>query len=429
MISPIAHVDVVGNLIASNTSAIVFDVAIENGRSSNGNFSVTGDIYANGDLRFVIDAHGIQTGTHTLYLFQYDGRIIGSWNLIAEIVSLKRSICNAQATEDRTRSNRYDVQLTIQCADALQSSSTMSTSTIAGIIAGMIGFIIIVAVIVVVILVIRRKNRGDEMEIEMKRKFVLDDVVLGREIGSGAFGKVFQGRWLQTEVACKSIKKEQRHMIQGEIDILTSVRHPNIVQYFGLHERDDECYMVMEFMRDGDLLSALIGRKISKFAAMKDVIAQCAAGMLHLAEKNILHRDLAARNVLVRFIQNESYEIKISDFGMSRIASGDPAPITEKFPVRWVPAEVLEDRRFTEQSDVWSFGILMWEVFTQGQVPYGRLTSNQDVMSAILELEHPQVPSHMPEDMKSLMLSCWNEEGKRPTFRDITSALGQVAME
>ncbi|KAL6462646.1 hypothetical protein MHYP_G00290680 [Metynnis hypsauchen] len=151
-----------------------------------------------------------------------------------------------------------------------------------------------------------------------------------------------------------------------------------------------------------------------------------AAGMQYLSEMNYVHRDLAARNILV----NSNLVCKVSDFGLSRVLEDDPeAAYTTrggKIPIRWTAPEAIAYRKFTSASDVWSYGIVMWEVISYGERPYWEM-SNQDVIKAIDEGYRLPAPMDCPIVLHQLMLDCWEKSrSERPKFGQIVNSLDQL---
>ncbi|MGH0115128.1 UNVERIFIED_CONTAM: hypothetical protein FKN15_070648, partial [Acipenser sinensis] len=154
-----------------------------------------------------------------------------------------------------------------------------------------------------------------------------------------------------------------------------------------------------------------------------------AAGMRYLSEMNFVHRDLAARNVLV----NSNLVCKVSDFGLSRFLRGDDeslptftAALGSKIPIRWTAPESIQYRKFTSASDVWSFGIVMWEVTSYGERPYWDM-SNQEVMTAVGDEYRLPAPPNCPGTLHSLMLDCWlKDRSERPAFEQIVSTLDKL---
>uniref|UniRef100_A0A8C6SEP3 receptor protein-tyrosine kinase n=1 Tax=Neogobius melanostomus TaxID=47308 RepID=A0A8C6SEP3_9GOBI len=150
------------------------------------------------------------------------------------------------------------------------------------------------------------------------------------------------------------------------------------------------------------------------------------AGMRYLAERNFVHRDLAARNVLV----NSNLVCKVSDFGLSRLMRGldhniptYTASLGSKIPVRWTAPEAFQHRKFSSASDVWSFGVLMWEVMSYGERPYWDM-SNQEAVADQFRLP---APHSCPAALHSLMLQCWQaDRGDRPGFDVLLSSLDRL---
>ncbi|XP_068087282.1 ephrin type-A receptor 7 isoform X5 [Hyperolius riggenbachi] len=151
-----------------------------------------------------------------------------------------------------------------------------------------------------------------------------------------------------------------------------------------------------------------------------------AAGMRYLADMGYVHRDLAARNILV----NSNLVCKVSDFGLSRVIDDDPDAVYTttggKIPVRWTAPEAIQYRKFTSASDVWSYGIVMWEIMSYGERPYWDM-SNQDVIKAIEEGYRLPAPMDCPAGLHQLMLDCWQKErGERPKFEQIVGILDKM---
>jgi len=143
-----------------------------------------------------------------------------------------------------------------------------------------------------------------------------------------------------------------------------------------------------------------------------------AAGMLYLGEKNIIHRDLALRNLLVGSGTDKSrFTIKISDFGMSKITSEEYYKTQNKsIPIKWCPPEVIEYGKFSVQSDIWAFGVTMWEIFTYAKAPYYG-TSNMEAAKEVIKGYRLEIPEACPKEIYKLMNDCWNVNvTERPSF-------------
>ncbi|XP_077419898.1 tyrosine-protein kinase Fes/Fps isoform X2 [Vanacampus margaritifer] len=224
----------------------------------------------------------------------------------------------------------------------------------------------------------------------LKDKWVLehDGVILGNLIGRGNFGEVYSGtlRCDNTPVAVKTCKEnlapEHKNKFLMEARILKQYDHPNIVKLIGVCTQKQPIYIVMELVKGGDFLSFLRQEGPSQTPKMLVRMTEnVAAGMEYLETKKCIHRDLAARNCLVA----ERHVVKISDFGMSR-QQDDGVYSAEgglrQIPIKWTAPEALNYGRYTTESDVWSFGVLLWEVFSMGMIPYTSM-SNQQVRDEV----------------------------------------------
>uniref|UniRef100_A0A674GQQ8 receptor protein-tyrosine kinase n=1 Tax=Taeniopygia guttata TaxID=59729 RepID=A0A674GQQ8_TAEGU len=208
-------------------------------------------------------------------------------------------------------------------------------------------------------------------------------------------------------------------------------RHPNVVRLRGVvSTAGPPAMIVTEFLLHGALDAFLRGREgtlptLQLVAMLRGI----AAGMRYLAEAGFVHRDLAARNVLV----DAHLVCKVSDFGLSRALGGardsDPtytSSLGGKIPIRWTAPEAIAFRTFTSASDVWSFGIVMWEVLSFGERPYWDM-SNQDVINAVEQDYRLPPPPRCPAPLHRLMLQCWQRQrGARPTFPHLLRALDHL---
>nr|XP_060473585.1 tyrosine-protein kinase Fes/Fps [Panthera onca] len=267
-----------------------------------------------------------------------------------------------------------------------------------------------------------------------KDKWVLnhEDLVLGEQIGRGNFGEVFSGRLRadNTLVAVKSCRETLPPDIKAkflqEAKILKQYNHPNIVRLIGVCTQKQPIYIVMELVQGGDFLTFLRteGARL-RMKTLLQMVGDAAAGMEYLESKCCIHRDLAARNCLV----TEKNVLKISDFGMSReeadgvyAASGG----LRQVPVKWTAPEALNYGRYSSESDVWSFGILLWETFSLGASPYPNL-SNQQTREFVEKGGRLPCPELCPDAVFRLMEQCWAyEPGQRPSFSAIYQELQSI---
>ncbi|XP_047653656.1 tyrosine-protein kinase Fes/Fps isoform X3 [Phacochoerus africanus] len=248
----------------------------------------------------------------------------------------------------------------------------------------------------------------------------------------GNFGEVFSGRLRadNTLVAVKSCREtlppDLKAKFLQEARILKQYSHPNIVRLIGVCTQKQPIYIVMELVQGGDFLTFLRteGARL-RMKTLLQMVGDAAAGMEYLESKCCIHRDLAARNCLV----TEKNVLKISDFGMSReeadgvyAASGG----LRQVPVKWTAPEALNYGRYSSESDVWSFGILLWEAFSLGASPYPNL-SNQQTREFVEKGGRLPCPELCPDAVFRLMEQCWAyEPGQRPNFSTIYQELQSI---
>ncbi|XP_050539411.1 tyrosine-protein kinase Fer isoform X2 [Daktulosphaira vitifoliae] len=254
-----------------------------------------------------------------------------------------------------------------------------------------------------------------------------DDVMLLEKIGRGNFGDVYKARLRSTnqEVAVKTcrvtVPDEHKKKFLQEGRILKQYDHPNVVKLIGICVQKQPIMIVMELVTGGSLLTYL--RNNSKTLTVFQLVSMCrdaAAGMMYLESKNCIHRDLAARNCLV----GDNNIVKISDFGMSReeeeyiVSDG-----MKQIPIKWTAPEALNFGKYTTLCDVWSYGVLCWEIFAKGGTPYSGL-SNSKAREKIDTGYRMPAPEGTPEEVYRLMLQCWQYQPEnRPHFDRIHATM------
>ncbi|XP_037643461.1 ephrin type-A receptor 4b isoform X1 [Sebastes umbrosus] len=262
------------------------------------------------------------------------------------------------------------------------------------------------------------------------------NIRIERVIGAGEFGEVCSGRLRvqgkrEIYVAIKSLKAgysdKQRRDFLSEASIMGQFDHPNIIRLEGVVTRCKPVMIITEFMENGSL-DTFLKKHDGQFTVIQLVgmLRGIASGMKYLSDMSYVHRDLAARNILV----NSNLVCKVSDFGLSRVLEDDPeAAYTTrggKIPIRWTAPEAIAYRKFTSASDVWSYGIVMWEVISYGERPYWEM-SNQDVIKAIDEGYRLPAPMDCPVVLHQLMLDCWEKgRSERPKFGQIVTILDKL---
>uniref|UniRef100_A0A8C7CMP3 Tyrosine-protein kinase n=1 Tax=Oncorhynchus kisutch TaxID=8019 RepID=A0A8C7CMP3_ONCKI len=275
---------------------------------------------------------------------------------------------------------------------------------------------------------------GSSLSLSLQDKWVLehDDVILGQSIGRGNFGEVYSGRLLSdnTPVAVKACKEnlapEHKNRFLMEARILKQYDHPNIVKLIGVCTQKQPIYIIMELVQGGDFLSFLRceGHNLKSNMLVK-MAENVASGMEYLESKKCIHRDLAARNCLV----GEQSRVKISDFGMSREQQDgvySAAGGLKQIPVKWTAPEALNYGRYTTESDVWSFGVLLWEIFSRGITPYTSMT-NQQTRDEVEKGYRMLAPNSCPPDVYAVMCRCWQYDSRnRPSFSKLRTELSAL---
>ncbi|XP_056373332.1 tyrosine-protein kinase ITK/TSK [Hyla sarda] len=250
-----------------------------------------------------------------------------------------------------------------------------------------------------------------------------------QEIGSGQFGVVQLATWQGTrKVAVKTVREgmmSEDDFVE-EAQVLMKLSHSKLVQLLGVCTQQAPIFLVFEFMEHGSLNDFL--RRNRGTLTRNTALGMCqdvCEGMEYLETSNFIHRDLAARNCLV----GESLVVKVSDFGMTRFVLDDQysSSTGTKFPVKWSAPEVFRYGRYSSKSDVWSYGVLVWEVFSEGKTPFEHL-SNSDAVEEIsngLRLFRPKLAS---EKVYQFMNSCWQENPEhRPSFCRLMKEIMDIA--
>nr|XP_029512712.1 tyrosine-protein kinase TXK [Oncorhynchus nerka] len=204
--------------------------------------------------------------------------------------------------------------------------------------------------------------------------------------------------------------------------------HPKLVQLYGVCTHQKPIYIVTEFMELGCLLNHIRQRR-NTFSpgSLLSICQDVAEGMEHLEANGFIHRDLAARNCLV----NDSLVVKVSDFGMARYVLDDQYTSSSgsKFPVKWSPPEVFNFCKFSSKSDVWSFGVLMWEVFTEGKMPFEH-NPNHEVVMRVSQGHRLYRPRMATPSIYDIMQLCWHERAEeRPSFSQISILISDALEE
>ncbi|KAJ8297441.1 LOW QUALITY PROTEIN: hypothetical protein KUTeg_023972 [Tegillarca granosa] len=266
-----------------------------------------------------------------------------------------------------------------------------------------------------------KHNSADKYEIDP------NEIEIGEQLGAGCFGTVHKGKWRGYVVAVKMMKagSMSEDSFIEEAKTMTQLSHTNLVQLYGVVTRTRPPKIITELMKFGSLLTYLKrhrARLLQKTATLLDMCLQICNGMAYLEKRKFIHRDLAARNCLV----GENTIVKVADFGLARYVIDDEytSSTGTKFPVKWAPPEVLSYTRFSSKSDVWAYGILMWEIFTGGTMPYDKMR-NVDVDYVCHSRRRLEKPQNCPQKIYNVMLQCWDHDAeKRPAFSHLLQTLG-----
>ncbi|CAL1580171.1 unnamed protein product [Knipowitschia caucasica] len=247
-----------------------------------------------------------------------------------------------------------------------------------------------------------------------------------KKLGAGQFGEVWMAFYNNTtKVAVKTLKPGTMTVqaFLDEANVMKTLQHDHLVRLYAVVTKTQPIYIVTEYMLNGSLLDFLktgTGCKI-QLPKLIDFSAQIAEGMAYIEKKHYIHRDLRAANVLV----SECLLCKIADFGLARVIEDDEYSPREgaKFPIKWTAPEAIQYGSFTIKSDMWSFGVLLYEIITYGKMPYPGMTK-MEVMSSIQRGYRMPQPENCPSELYDVMLSCWKDKPQdRPTFDFLQSVL------
>lgn len=250
---------------------------------------------------------------------------------------------------------------------------------------------------------------------------VRSEVELLARLGGGHFGEVHAGKWRRmVDVAVKTLKPSSMSPVEflEEAKVMHRLRHPKLVQLMGVCTRQEPMYIITELMVNGSLLEYLRDERRQESLTMAvrvDMAAQISDGMAYLETQQYVHRDVRAANMLV----GEQNIVKVADFGLARLTINDlyTAGTDAHFPIKWTAPEAALKKRFSVKSDVWSFGVCLYEIVTFGRIPYPAF-DNATTLVKVKKGYRMPCPICCPVDLYGIMLRCWDREpANRPTFR------------
>ncbi|KAJ8034985.1 Tyrosine kinase receptor Cad96Ca [Holothuria leucospilota] len=367
----------------------------------------------------------------------------------------------------------------VLCENSTNASSNVLPLVIGGGGLVLLSFLIFCAVLLICLLSKRRRRdrTNADLELTLQKKvepcppnlyipiyerqdkvFPKSRLYFHEKIGSGAFGCVYraEARGILnpkelTVVAVKVLKEDaldtdKKEFIK-EIDLHKTLDiHPNVVSMYGFCMEENSNYLILEYLSNGNLLNHLRNLLSSRRDTRQDAeldgetnvlmthsqlmmfAVQVASGMEYLSSKNCIHRDLAARNILL----DDKFVCKISDFGLARdVAESNEYEMKSKgrVPVRWMAPESLMQNIYTTKSDVWSYGIVLWEIVTLGSHPYPGM-SFKDVVDSVQKGERLPQPEHCEDEIYSIMTNCWEHtHEERPDFSEIRKKFDELLDE
>eukprot|EP01080_Neovahlkampfia_damariscottae_P009757 gene9757-2084_t len=252
-----------------------------------------------------------------------------------------------------------------------------------------------------------------------------DDLELQQQIGSGSSGTVYKGNYLGSTVAVKrclivDLLDDPLKDFMSETTLMSRLRHPNVVQFLGAAIKPPYFYIVSEFCSKGSLETLMKQEKLDLELKFK-MLFDTALGLLYLSKHHIIHRDLKLGNLLV----DRNYRIKVADFGASRMIKMKETKMTKVGTIETSAPEVLKDGTYCIESDVYSFGIVMWELFFELPL-YPNLNVYELTTKVIVDSLRPNIPDEtsVPKELKDLMQKCWKTDpSERPEWVTIVRIL------
>lgn len=296
--------------------------------------------------------------------------------------------------------------------------------------------------------IVKKKKGTQQFAADLLVDYEIDRTLLGAgiKIGEGNFGEVHRAFYsargeTPIQVAIKLLKhnskKKEEEEFAMEAEMMSQFNHTNVTNLLGVVFTSKPCLVILEFIEHGDLkvlfdialpkkpdgLDPLFIPNSSEFIVL---IAQIAAGMAHIASKNVVHRDLACRNCLLA----ANNIVKVADMGLARKTDEQDAytsTATRALPLKWMAPEAISMAKFSEASDVWGFGIVVWEVYTLCHVPW-KGTVNKLLFNAIEAGKRPPKPDRVPYDIWTIVKRCWHADPKqRPAFKEMKLLLTEIA--
>lgn len=268
----------------------------------------------------------------------------------------------------------------------------------------------------------------------------VSDVSLVQMVSQGTFGSLYKGKWRGCDVAVKQLRLDladdptARKDFKTEVDLLSVLRHPNIVLYMGASDgtppelrkklgNKELPLIVFEWLDGGNLFQMIHGPIAPSFEKIIRYANDLACGMnfLHTFNPMIIHRDLKPHNLLI----DSAGTLKIGDFGLSRFKSESDDMTGHTGSYRWMAPEVVRNEKYSEKVDVYSFGVILWEMVS-ADIPFSSMSDVQAAMNVSSGMR-PRIPAHIAPLTKSLIEDCWRDNpAERPSFAEVLNRLAEI---
>ncbi|XP_068304195.1 serine/threonine-protein kinase STY46-like isoform X2 [Pyrus communis] len=249
-----------------------------------------------------------------------------------------------------------------------------------------------------------------------------------KKIASGSIGDLYQGSYCGQDVAIKVLSTERLNETMKEftqeVYIMRKVQHKNVVRFIGACTKPPKLCIVTEFLSGGSMYDFLHKQRgVLSLLSLLRVAIDVSRGMNYLHQNNIIHRDLKAANLLM----DGTGVVKVADFGIARVQAQSGGMTAETGTYRWMAPEVIEHRPYNHTADVFSFGVVLWELLT-GKLPYENLTPLQAAVGVVQKGLRPTIPRHTNPVLMELMERCWQQDPSlRPEFSEIVNTLQHLA--
>ena len=237
------------------------------------------------------------------------------------------------------------------------------------------------------------------------------DLAFDKKIGEGSFGKIYLGKWNEQLVVIKMINvtaEDEKEQFIREVNIMSRLRNANIVQFYGACLEPSRCCIVMDYLQRGSLYDLLLGNNNNYLTLeqQKQIAFDIACGLHYLHSQNVLHRDFKSANILL----TQHWQAKITDFGLAKTRAASIKSINQRSQaIEWLAPECFKPHEpYTEKSDIYSFGIILWEIFT-GQQPYKNINKNK-LIDYIAAGNRENIPNTVPPLYAELIKICWYDD-------------------